>query len=64
MSSPWVSNRAPVDVVHLRLDFDGSHLIHRLGSVAAKIENHLLQLSGLTGYDGCEPATSEWSSVL
>src|SRR6266404_7753 len=41
------------DVVHLRLDFDGSPLIHRLGSVAAKIENHLLQLSGLTGYDGC-----------
>ena len=40
------------DVVHLRFDFAGSDLIRRLSSVAAKIEDHLLQLSRLTGYNG------------
>src|SRR5947209_1793424 len=37
------------DLTHLGFKFDGPRLIHRLDRVAGKIENHLLQLSGLTG---------------
>ena len=39
------------DVVHLRLDVDTSHSIHGLRGVDAEIEDHLLQLDGLGGYD-------------
>ena len=38
-----------LDLPHFRFKLNGSGLIHRLCRVAAKIENHLLQLSGLTG---------------
>ena len=40
-------------LVHLGFDLDAPDLIHRLRGVVAKIDNHLLQLSRLTGYDGC-----------
>src|SRR6516164_8917353 len=40
-------------LVHLGFDLGAPGLIHRLRGVVAKIENHLLQLSRLTGYDGC-----------
>ena len=39
------------DVVHLRLDVDTSDSIHGLRGVDAEIQDHLLQLSGLRGYD-------------
>ena len=39
-------------LMHLCFNLDAPHLIHCLRGVVAKIENHLLQLSGLTGYDG------------
>src|SRR5271156_695529 len=49
-----MSERSPShDLVHLRFDLDAAYLVHRLRHVVAKIENQLLQLSGLGGYDGC-----------
>ena len=40
-------------LVHVSFDLDAPDLIHRLRGVVAKVEDHLLQLSRLTGYDGC-----------
>ena len=40
-------------LVHFGFDFDAPALIHGLRGVMAKIGNHLLQLSRLTGCDGC-----------
>jgi hypothetical protein len=40
-------------LVNFGFDLDAPDLIHRLRRVVAKIEKYLLELSRLTGYDGC-----------
>jgi hypothetical protein len=41
-----------MDLVHIRIDFDAPSIVHRLCGIVAKIEDHLLQLRGLTGHEG------------